>query len=269
MHDRAVRPGARDRREAQIAEIFALAAEGFEPVAGGDLGKAALRRLARQPGEEAGQRRAVAAMRGAGAVELDRVLARLRQQARVGGAVDPGAGLRRAGRRSTRRRSPGRPGPARPRRRARRAPARASRACAIATPLPRWRSRPGASLRRSMNRVTAAVVAQDRERQRQRRVRHVAAADVQQPGDQFGHRQHRRRDALLGQAAGEPGALRLRALAGKSLGMRHHRRQRRRPAARARPGRAGCRRPARKLAPAFSAAARNRSTSCGVCSHGS
>ena len=52
-----------------------------------------LRRLARQPGEEAGDRGAVAAMRGAGAVELDRVLAGLRQQARVGGAVDAGAGL--------------------------------------------------------------------------------------------------------------------------------------------------------------------------------
>src|SRR5260370_38290072 len=78
MHDRAVRPGPRDRRKAQVAEILAGAAEAFELVAGGDLGQFAGRRRARQPGEKAGQRGAVAAMRGAGAVELDRVLAGLR-----------------------------------------------------------------------------------------------------------------------------------------------------------------------------------------------
>src|SRR5207302_10991157 len=36
---------------------------------------------------------AVAAMRGAGALDLDRVLAGFRQEARVRSAVDPGAGL--------------------------------------------------------------------------------------------------------------------------------------------------------------------------------
>ena len=88
--------------------MLALAAEGFEPVAGGDFAQAPLRRLARQPGQKAGHGGAVAAMRGAGAVEFDRVLAGFRQQARVGGAMDlppgrrepvehPGRGGRRVG----------------------------------------------------------------------------------------------------------------------------------------------------------------------------
>ena len=93
MHDRAVGPGAGNRREAQIAEMLAGAAEDFQPVAGGDLGELALGRLARQPSEKAGDRRAVAAMRRAGAVELDRVLAGLRQHTGIGGTVNLPAGL--------------------------------------------------------------------------------------------------------------------------------------------------------------------------------
>src|SRR5438105_4419834 len=94
MHDRAVWAGAGDRREAQIAEQLALAPKGFEPVAGGDLAELAFGRLAREPGEKAGDRGAVAAVRGAGAVKLDRVLAGLWQQARIGGAMNPAACLR-------------------------------------------------------------------------------------------------------------------------------------------------------------------------------
>src|SRR5712671_5662946 len=37
MHDRAVRSGTGDRREAQIAEMLAAATQFFEPVADGDL----------------------------------------------------------------------------------------------------------------------------------------------------------------------------------------------------------------------------------------
>src|SRR5438046_2513929 len=88
MHDRAVRAGARDRREAQIAEMLPLAAERFEPVAGGDLGEAAIRRLTREPSQKTRQRGAVAAMRRPRAVDLGRILARLRQQAGVSGAMD-------------------------------------------------------------------------------------------------------------------------------------------------------------------------------------
>ena len=49
---------------------------------------------AHEPGEKARQRGAVAAMRCATALELDRVLACLGQQARIGGTVDSGAALR-------------------------------------------------------------------------------------------------------------------------------------------------------------------------------
>ena len=73
--------------------MLALAAERFEPVAGGDLAELAVRRLAGEPGEETGHRGAVAAVRGPGAGELDRVLAGFRQEARIGRAKYAGAGL--------------------------------------------------------------------------------------------------------------------------------------------------------------------------------
>ena len=92
MHDGTVGTGARNRRKAEIAEIFALAAQRLEPVAGGDLGEPARWRFAREPGEKPGQCRAVAAMRRPRPDDLDRVLAGLRQEARVGGAMDPGSG---------------------------------------------------------------------------------------------------------------------------------------------------------------------------------
>ncbi len=83
-------------------------AECLQPVAGGDFGKSAARRLAIEPGEEARQSGAVAVMRRPGAVDLRRIFARLRQQTRVGRAMDlrsrfcqpvehPGGGGRRIG----------------------------------------------------------------------------------------------------------------------------------------------------------------------------
>ena len=68
----------------------------------------------------------------------------------------------------------------------------------------------------------AAVVTQDREGQRQRRVRHVAAADIEQPSDQLGHCQHGGGDFRAGETAGQPGALVRSALTGKAVGMRHY-----------------------------------------------
>src|SRR5271155_1296393 len=88
MHNCAVRAGPRNRREAEVAEVLPFAAERFQPVAGGDFGKSTIWRLAREPSEEARQRRAVAVMRCAGAVDFGGVLARLRQQAGVGGAMN-------------------------------------------------------------------------------------------------------------------------------------------------------------------------------------
>src|SRR5262249_46476410 len=87
-----VRAGSRDCRKAEIAEMLTFPAERLEPVAGGDLAQPAFRRLARQPGQKAGHRGAVAAVRGAGAVELSPVLAGFWQQARIGRAVDLAAG---------------------------------------------------------------------------------------------------------------------------------------------------------------------------------
>src|SRR6185312_8239491 len=88
------------------AEIVALGAERLELVGGGDLAEPAVHRARREPGEEARQRRAVAAMRQARAVELGLVLARLGELRRIGGAMDlsarrgeaiedPGRGARR------------------------------------------------------------------------------------------------------------------------------------------------------------------------------
>ena len=242
VDDGAVRPGAGDRRKAQIAEIFALAAKGFEPVAGGDLGEAALRRLLREPGEKAGQCRAVAAVRRAGAVDLDPVLARLGQGARIGGAVELG---------------PGRFEPVEnPRRGTRRIGLHPS---ALAGE--RIERRPqliglghghriaemaveaGGELAAVDEQGERGVVAQDGEGQRQRRVRHVAAADVEEPGDRF-------------RASSGPPPRRLprpgRGRAGCVSSARPRRQIRRdaappgpraRPADPARPGRAGCRRP--------------------------
>ena len=83
MHDRAVRAGAGDRVEAQVAQSARLAPERFEPVGRVDLGQRPRRCLDRQPVEEARQRRAVTLVRAARARLLDRVLHRFRQHQRV------------------------------------------------------------------------------------------------------------------------------------------------------------------------------------------
>src|SRR5712671_6018751 len=88
VDDRAVRAGARDRREAQIAETLTLAADRLELVAGGDLGEPASWRLLCEPSEKTRQRRPVAAMRRPRAVEFGLVFTRLWQEAGIGGAID-------------------------------------------------------------------------------------------------------------------------------------------------------------------------------------
>ena len=73
-----------------------------------------------------------------------------------------------------------------------------------------------------------AVAVQQREAQRERRARHVAAAHVQQPGDRIGRGDQRHVGALGLDDAGDARALGFAALAGELVGMRQHRRQRRR-----------------------------------------
>ena len=93
-----------------------------------------------------------------------------------------------------------------------------------------------AEMRRQCRRQLAAVdeeidrlVAMEHgEAQRQRRMRHVAAADIEQPGDRIRRRQHHRVGTLLGEAGGDARALGRRALAGEADLMRHDRRRRRR-----------------------------------------
>src|SRR4051812_35583978 len=176
MHDCAVRPGPRDRRKAQITETLALAAEGFKPVARGDLAQIPFWRLARQPSQKARHGGTVAAMRSAGAIEFARVLAGFRQQTWVGGAMDiaarrrepvehPGSGGCRGGLHPRARHGQrGEGGAGMPH------PPDADLVAEMAIQggaevgvgpkcptgsmlisLPRWRSRPGKSLRRSMN----------------------------------------------------------------------------------------------------------------------
>src|SRR6185369_3267945 len=76
-----------------IAKELVLAPELRQLLHRADFGEAALRRLAREPGEEPRDRSAVAAMRRAGAFNLDRILARLRQRAGIVADPDRGAAL--------------------------------------------------------------------------------------------------------------------------------------------------------------------------------
>src|SRR6185312_16295490 len=87
MDDGAIGAGARNRRKAQIAKELALAAESFEPVGNSDLAQLPRSNVSGQPGEKTCQRRAVAAMRRACAVELDRIFAGLGQLAGIGDAA--------------------------------------------------------------------------------------------------------------------------------------------------------------------------------------
>ena len=89
----------------------------------------------------------------------------------------------------------------------------------------------------------AAVVAQDREGQRQRRVRHVAAADIEQPGDRLRASSAPRRRLPPRRGRG-PGGRACRRRSRRRSGRDAARPGRAaRPAVPARPGRPDCRRP--------------------------
>ena len=226
MHDRAVRPGAGDRRKGQVPEILALLAKRFETVAGGDLPQVSQRRYARQPGKEARHRGAVAAMRRPRTVKLDAVLAGFRQHARIGGAVNLRTGS-------------GKPVEH---------PGRSARRVDLHRALFGERVERGAEAIRRLDRHLVAkmpveaghqLAAVDKQRdraiglhhrkgQRQRRVWHVAAADVQQPGDRFRHRQHGGAGAVLGERPADARAFVGGALAGEIVGLGKDRCQRRR-----------------------------------------
>ena len=91
MDDGAMRACRGDRVEAQILELSRLAAELFELHRRADLVDPAREGILVEPCEEADDRYSVAEMRGAGALDLGRVLDRLRQNARVVSGDDLGA----------------------------------------------------------------------------------------------------------------------------------------------------------------------------------
>ena len=72
--------------------------------------------------------------------------------------------------------------------------------------------------------IGAAIGMQDREGQREGRVRHVMAADVEQPADGIGQGDHRRIGAGFFQVFGQAQALGFALLARQIEGMRHGRR---------------------------------------------
>ncbi len=84
MYDGPVRPGAGDGRERHVLQQAGVAAEAFQRRHRVDLGQLARRRFAREPGEEARQRRAVAHVRRARAHDFGVVLDRLHERDGIG-----------------------------------------------------------------------------------------------------------------------------------------------------------------------------------------
>ena len=268
MHDGAVRPGAGDGRERNVLEQPGVAAETFQRLDRVDLGQLAARRLAVEPGEKARHRRAVAQLRGARAGDLGRVLHRLHRRDRIGAAQHLAAVLGDEPRdrfRAGRRIEP----------HARAAPRRARRDRART----RRSARTSASSSSAMPHLVAELAAVDIERrpavlrhdgegEHQRRVRHVAAADVEQPGHRvrIGHDQRVGCSFLdLGAHARELVRRRLRR---RSADRAAPRRRAAAPAGRSRSRRSDCRRPATSVAPAAAQALASRSAPSTVCSHG-
>ena len=189
--------------------------------------KLAVRRFAIEPGEEARHRDAVAQLRRAGAGDLGGVLDRLHRRDRIAAAHDLAAGL--AYKPRDRLGTGGRIEPHRAMRFAERGE--------IALEIFR-----GADLGQffeAMPDVVAELAAVDverraallrhqREGERHRRVRHIAAADVEQPADRLriGHHQRVGFDFL--QVAADARELRRRVLAGIAQIVQHHRAERRR-----------------------------------------
>ena len=212
MDDGAVRAGAGNRIEAQVAQQVAFAPAAFQPVGRSKFVDAAARRFPGQPGQKTGQRRAVPAMGVARAVQFDGVLARLGQLAGIGAPLDQRArrvehlenpvGGRRgigqhlaAGKTGQRRFEP-----------IRRLDGD------VAAQMLRQRRIDLAGRREQADR---AVAAQDGEGQRKRCARHVSAADVEQPGDRVRQGEHGGLDAAPRELFGDRRALFRRGFAGQ------------------------------------------------------
>ncbi len=211
MHDGTVRAGARDGRKRHVFQRAGLAPERLQRRDRVDLGELAARRLAVEPGEKSCQRRAVAPMRDACAVDLDRVLHRLHQRDRIGAAKNFSA-----------------------------APGHGLGECVGGGRLVEahfFLRRPERGEIFGEHRLLAHLVAelaaidiergaalarQYRERERQRRVGHVGAADVEGPGDRLRVGDDERVGLGLGDLGLHPRELRGGALAGEAQIVQHH-----------------------------------------------
>ena len=91
VHDRAIRPRAGDRVEADLLQGLCFRALGFERAHGCDLIDAAVGRFAIEPCEETRDSNAVAFVRDTRAADFSLVLARLGKNARIGGVADVAA----------------------------------------------------------------------------------------------------------------------------------------------------------------------------------
>ena len=209
--------GAGDGREALVAEAGHLAAECQQLVGRRHL-RLVLCRF--QPAEEAAHRHAVSPVRRACAGLLDRVFARLRQQARVGPVDHDRTGIpqnladrRRGARRVHPHRAPGQPG------HRRHESGRRLARHLVAKPLPRL----AIDLGGVDEQVSPAVRMQDRECQCDRSERHIPAAQVQQPVDAWRVGQHAGILPGAPQRRGDGFPLGRRRLAGKRQPMRHRR----------------------------------------------
>ena len=187
MHDRPVRPGAGDGRERNVLQQAAIAAEAFQRLHRVDLGQLAGRRLAREPGQEARHRHAVARVRGARACDLGVVLHGFHQPDRVGAAYRLAAAAGQQPRERV-----GRARLVEPhglvlelRKVADKIVGRAQRGDLL-----QRGARFVVELGRSHIERGLALARDNREGERQRRMRDIRAADVEGPGDVLRVRHH-------------------------------------------------------------------------------
>ena len=183
MDDRAVLAGAGDGGEAFAAEPSHLRAQRQQRCRGGHLGLVARRDRGGEPVQEPAHRHRIARCAFRAPCCSTSFLHAFGQQARVGAGDHRGAGRRAASGRTTPGSRPDRPAPAcRPARQRRASASRAATDDRVAEP----RAGRVGQLGRRHEQLAAAVGVHQREAERERRERHVPAADVEQPGDRGG-----------------------------------------------------------------------------------
>ncbi len=207
MHDRAVRPGARDGVETEIEQLAGFRAERPQLVRCRNFGQSALGCLDRDPVEVTAERGAVARLRGPLACLFDLVLDGLRQHRRVARLDDVRAALvQRVEDRDDRTVRIVGDFLAAQLAEHRRERLTRMQADAIAQML----AHRVVDLFRRDEQVGGRIGVQDGKAQRHWSVRHIVATHVERPGDRIERGHHRRVEALFGQPVGD-----LRTLVGR------------------------------------------------------